>query len=162
MDGTPRDALVRGISTSPHHFIRRRTIMFGQSTFRNPPSHLAEFMRNLRDLETRIRHLDIRDATRASADVANSAGTALEDIAGRFRNGAGYAARGAARMGHRASAAGRDSYELLTSEVNAHPLAMLAVTAGIGILIGASLYRRSRNSSPKPKQRRRTKRRSRK
>jgi hypothetical protein len=129
--------------------------MFGQTALRNPTSRVVELMRNLRDLETRIRHLDPRDAIRASADVAESVGTALEDIAERFRNGAGYAAREAGRMGHRANVAGRDSYEFLKSEVDAHPLAALAVATGIGILIGASIYRQSRNSSPVPKQRRR-------
>jgi ElaB/YqjD/DUF883 family membrane-anchored ribosome-binding protein len=133
--------------------------MLGQSTYRNPPSRLAELMRNVQALETRVRRFDPRDATRA---VADSADTALDDIAERFRNGAGYAAREAARMGHRAKAAGRDSYEFLTSEVHAHPIAVLAVAAGIGILIGASLYQRSRISSPQPKPRRRTKRKARK
>ena len=136
--------------------------MFGQAALRNPTSSVAEIMRNLRDLETRIRRLDPRDATRVSVDVADSVGTALEDITDRFRNGAGYVAREAARMGHRANVAGRDSYEFLKREVDAHPLAVLAVAAGIGILIGASLYRRSRNSSPEPKQRRRIKRKARK
>jgi ElaB/YqjD/DUF883 family membrane-anchored ribosome-binding protein len=136
--------------------------MFGQAALRNPTSRVTELMRNLRDLETRIRYLDPRDATRASADVTESVGTALEDIAERFRNGAGYAAREAVRMGHRANVAGRDSYEFLKSEVDAHPLAVLAVAAGIGILIGASVYRQSRNASPEPKQRRRIKRKARK
>ena len=136
--------------------------MFGQAALRNPPSRVAELMRNLRDLETRIRRLDPLDATRASADVADSVGTALEGIGERFRNGAGYAAREAARMGHRANVAGRDSYEFLKREVDAHPLAVLAVAAGIGILIGASVYRQSRNSSPEPKQRRRVTRKARK
>jgi ElaB/YqjD/DUF883 family membrane-anchored ribosome-binding protein len=136
--------------------------MFGQPTFSNPPSRLAELMRNLRDLEIRIRHLDPRDATRASAEVAESVGTALENVAGRFHNGAGYAAKEAARMGNRANEAGRNSYQFLKSEVDAHPLAILAAAAGVGVLIGASLYRRSRNASPEPKQRRHTKRRPRK
>ena len=138
--------------------------MFGQAALRNPKSSVAEIMRNLRDLETRIRHLDPRDATRVSVDVADSVGAALEDITDRFRNGAGYVAREAARMGHRANVAGRDSYKFLKREVDAHPLAVLAlaVAAGIGILIGASLYRRSRNSSPEPKQRRRITRKARK
>jgi hypothetical protein len=65
-------------------------------------------------------------------------------------------------MGHRANVAGRDSYEFLKSEADAHPLAVLAVAAGIGILIGASVYRQSRNSSPAPKKRRRIKRNARK
>jgi ElaB/YqjD/DUF883 family membrane-anchored ribosome-binding protein len=136
--------------------------MFGQAALRNPTSRVAELMRNMRGLETRVRRFDPRDAPRASADVADSVGTALEDIAERFRNGAGYAAREATRMGHRANVAGRDSYEFLKSEVDAHPLAVLAVAAGIGILIGASVYRQSRNASPEPKQRRRIKRKARK
>jgi len=136
--------------------------MFGQTALRNPTSRVAELMRNLRDLETRIRHLEPRDATRASADVTDSVGTALEDIADRFRNGAGYAAREATRMGHRANVAGRESYAFLKSEVDAHPLAVLAVAAGIGLLIGVSLYQRSRNIQPEVRPRRRTKRRARK
>lgn len=136
--------------------------MFGQAAIRNPASRVAELMRNLRDLEATVRRLDPRDASRASADVADSIGTALEDIADRFRNGALYAANEAARIGHRANVAGRHSYEFLKSEVDAHPLAVLGVAASIGILIGASLYQRSRNSTPEPKQRRRIKRRARK
>ena len=136
--------------------------MFGQAALRNPTSSVAEIMRNLRDLETSIRRLDPRDATRVSVDVADSVSAALEDITDRFRNGAGYVAREAARMGHHANVAGRDSYKFLKREVDAHPLAVLTVAAGIGILIGASLYRRSRNSSPEPKQRRRITRKARK
>jgi ElaB/YqjD/DUF883 family membrane-anchored ribosome-binding protein len=136
--------------------------MFGQAALRNPTSSVAEIMRSLRDLETSIRRLDPRDATRVSVDVADSIGTALEDITDRFRNGAGYVAREAARMGRHANVAGRDSYRFLKREVDAHPFAVLAVAAGIGILIGASLYRRSGNSSPEPKQRRRITRKARK
>ena len=33
--------------------------MFGQTALRNPTSRVAELMRNLRDLETRIRHLSL-------------------------------------------------------------------------------------------------------
>ena len=65
-------------------------------------------------------------------------------------------------MGHRANIAGRESYEFLKSGVDAHPLAVLAVAAGIGLLIGVSLYQRSRNTPPEVKPRRRTKRRARK
>ena len=136
--------------------------MFGHADVRNPGSRVAALMRNLRDLEAEVRRLQPRDASRASAEVADSVGAALEDVAGRIRNGAGYAANEAARLGHRASAAGRETYEFLKSEVDAHPLAVLGVAAGIGILIGVSLYRGSRSSSPEPKQRRRTKRRARK
>jgi ElaB/YqjD/DUF883 family membrane-anchored ribosome-binding protein len=128
--------------------------MFGETATRNPTSRIAELIGNLRDLETRFRRLDPRDARRASADVADSVGSALEDIAGRFRNGAASAASEAARIGQRANAAGQESYAFLKSEVEAHPLAVLAVAAGIGILIGASLYRSSRNSPPEPKRRR--------
>ena len=136
--------------------------MFGQTATRNPTSRVAELKRNLRDIEATVRRLDPRDSSRALADVPESIGAALEDLAGRFRNGAGYAANEAARMGHRANAAGRSSYAFLKSEVDAHPLVVLGVAAGIGILLGAGLYRRSGNSSPEPKQRRRIKRRARK
>jgi len=123
---------------------------------------VAELMRNIRALENKVRSLDTGTASRASADVADSVGTALEDITARVRNGAGYAADEAARLGRRASAAGRESYAYLKSEVDAHPLVVLGVAAGIGILIGASLYRRSTSSPAEPKQRRRTKRKARK
>jgi ElaB/YqjD/DUF883 family membrane-anchored ribosome-binding protein len=136
--------------------------MFGQPAFRNPPSRLAELMQSLRDLESKVRHLDPGDASRASTDIVESVGTALEEIADRFRNGAGYATREAGRIGQRAGAAGRESYEYLKGEVDAHPLALLGVAAGIGLLIGVSLYRRSRNTPPEATPRRRTKRRARK
>jgi ElaB/YqjD/DUF883 family membrane-anchored ribosome-binding protein len=136
--------------------------MFGQLTLSTPPSRLAELVRNLRGLEARIRSLDPRDATRASAEVAESVGTALEDIVDRFRNGAGNAGKEAARFGSRANAVGRDSYQFLKGEVDAHPFAILAVAAGVGVLIGTSLYLRSRNASPESRRQRRTKRRARK
>jgi ElaB/YqjD/DUF883 family membrane-anchored ribosome-binding protein len=133
--------------------------MFGQSTLSAPPSRLGDLMRNLRDLEARIRRVDPREATRASAEIAESVGTALEDIAERFRNGAGYAAKEAGRLGSRANALSRDSYQFLKGEVDAHPLAILAVAAGVGVLIGASLYQRSRSAPPQPRPSRHTNRR---
>jgi ElaB/YqjD/DUF883 family membrane-anchored ribosome-binding protein len=136
--------------------------MYGQAAIRNPTSRVAELMKNLRDLEVRVLRLNPRDAAWASADVTDSVGTALEDIADRFRSGVGYAAKEGAHLAHRANAAGRGSYAFLKSEVDAHPLVVLGVAAGIGILIGTSLYRRSRNAPPEPKPRRRTNRRVRK
>ena len=137
--------------------------MFGQAAIGDPRARVGELMRNLRDLETSVRSLDHRDASRASADLRESIGTALDHIVGRFRTGAGYAADEAARISQRANAAGRNSYELLKGEVDAHPLVVLGVAAGIGILLGASLFRRSGNPSSEPRrQRRRIKRRARK
>ena len=37
-------------------------------------------MQNLRDLELKVRRLDPRDVKRASADIVDSVGSALEDI----------------------------------------------------------------------------------
>jgi ElaB/YqjD/DUF883 family membrane-anchored ribosome-binding protein len=137
-------------------------IMFGHSSLRAPPSRLSELVQSLRDLEGKARRLDFGDVPARSTDLVDTVSTALEDIANRFRSGAGHATREAGRLGQRASAAGRDSFELLKSEVDAHPLVMLGVAAGIGILIGASLYQRSRTTPPQPKPRRRIKRRARK
>jgi ElaB/YqjD/DUF883 family membrane-anchored ribosome-binding protein len=136
--------------------------MFGHAEVRSPRARVAALMRNIRDLEAQVRRLAPADVSRASADAADTVGTALEDAAHRFRNGAEYAANEAARLGQRASAAGKDTFGFLKGEVDAHPLAILGVAAGIGILIGASLYRGSRNSSSAAKPRRPTKRRARK
>lgn len=136
--------------------------MFGQPAFRSAPSRLDQLVQNLRDLESRVRRLDPRDATRASDDFLHSVGSVLEDIADRFRAGSGYATKEAGRLGQRAGLAGRDSYEFLKGEVGAHPLAVLGIAAGIGLLIGVSLYQRSGDTTPAAKPRRRTKRRARK
>ena len=135
--------------------------MFGHSALRAPPSRLHELMQSLRDLEGKVRRLDFGEAP-GSADLADSVSTALEDIANRFRSGAGYATREAGRLGQRAGAAGRDSYEFMKGEVDAHPLVVLGVAAGIGILIGTSLYRRSTSSPKARRPRRRIKRSARK
>jgi ElaB/YqjD/DUF883 family membrane-anchored ribosome-binding protein len=119
-------------------------------------------MQSLRDLEGKVRNLDFGDARPSSADLVDSVSTGLEDIANRFRSGAGHATREAGRLGQRANAAGRDSFEFVKGEVDAHPLLALGVAAGIGILIGATLYQRSRSALPERKPRRRIKRRARK
>lgn len=136
--------------------------MFGQPAFRSAPSSLTELMQTLRNLESKVRRLDPRDAARASNDVVESIGSALEEMADRVRKSADYATSEASRLGQRASVASRDSYEFLKGEFGAHPLAILGVAAGLGLLVGVSLYQRSRNTPRQPAPRRRIKRRARK
>ena len=128
--------------------------MLGQTAIRTPTARVAELMRNLRDFETRLHRLRPNGAS--SAEIAESIGSELEDIAERFRKNAGHVADEAALLGRRANALGRQSYEFLKGEVDTHPLAVLGVAAGIGLLIGATLYQHSRNAAP-PRQRRRVK-----
>jgi hypothetical protein len=140
--------------------------MFGSTGLQHSRDRGAKLQRNLRAVETGLSNLVSRNTSRTSGDVADSVGAALEELANRLREGAGYAADEASRLGRRANAAGRNSYEVLKNEVDAHPFVVLGVAAGIaasvGILVGASLYRYSKQQSPNPKRRRRAMRSARK
>jgi ElaB/YqjD/DUF883 family membrane-anchored ribosome-binding protein len=110
---------------------------------------LAEMERRMQQLERRLDSFG-RAAGRSSAGIAQATDrmgealvSALSDIVERFRGGArsvgGEASRfglEATRFGQEATKLGRDAVRRVASEVERRPLAMLAMAAGIGLLVG--------------------------
>ena len=57
----------------------------------------------------------------------------------------------AARWGRRAS--GHDSLENISRQIGLHPLVIIGIAVGVGVLIGAARYRSSSGELPQPRRR---------
>ena len=110
----------------------------------------AEVERRMQRLEQRLGGVASRTAASGMASAAQATDrmgdalvSALGDLVDRFRGGArtvgGEAARfgqDAARFGHEATKLGGDALRRVSTEVERHPLMMLGVAVGVGLLIG--------------------------
>jgi len=133
--------------------------MFGYPALRARHSPLRELVNRFQAIEGKFRR-DLGNAPEKSVEYADVVSSALEDIAERFRRSAAGTSKQVSRLGAHANVVGRDSYEYLRGEVSAHPFIVLGVAAGVGILIGTSIYRGARNASGPAERRERIKRRS--
>ena len=120
--------------------------MLGRSTYsRAISADIGEIERRLRALERNLERFGGRTSARAveTADrVGEAVGTALTSIAERFRNRAGSVTDEAARLGGEAAKLSNVALRRLSNEVERHPLVMLAVAVGVGMLIGLASNRR--------------------
>ncbi len=111
--------------------------MFRRSPY--PPaisSNLREIERRLRALEGQLQRVGSRTsagAAFAAEGIGEAIASSLSSIAERFR---GTSSSEAAKMGDQA-------LRRVSAEIENRPLMMLAVAAGVGILVGLSLHRRS-------------------
>jgi ElaB/YqjD/DUF883 family membrane-anchored ribosome-binding protein len=80
----------------------------------------------------------VADATERVNDVLVSA---LSEVADRFRGGAGSLGGEAARVQKEAVRLGNDALRRLSAEVEHRPLVVLAIAAGVGLLIGLAARR---------------------
>ena len=88
------------------------------------------------DLETRLRRLGgsaKSEVAGGASDISDFVNEALAGIMDRVRQGAGSVSD---TVAEKASAAGSDAVKKIVGEVEARPLTMLAVAAGIGFLFG--------------------------
>ncbi len=118
---------------------------------RSPSRDIAEIQELLRDLERRIESLtsEAKKTANATADAApditTAAAAAISAMAERLRGGARGVGDGAARMGtealHAIESAGADALHTVERKVEERPVAMLAVAAGIGFLLGLAAKR---------------------
>jgi len=129
--------------------------MFGQSSRygRMPSIDLSSVDRRVQDLEKRLARLTSA-AGRASSNISSSVSdtteqlgdtlvSALADVSDRFRGSARSVGNEAARLGRGAGRLSSEALDRLSTEVEQRPLVILAVAAGIGLLIGlAAAHRR--------------------
>lgn len=88
------------------------------------------------DLETRLRRLGgtaKSEVSGGASDISDFVNEALAGIMSRVREGAGTVSE---TVADKASAAGSDAVKKIVNEVEARPLTMLAIAAGIGFLFG--------------------------
>jgi ElaB/YqjD/DUF883 family membrane-anchored ribosome-binding protein len=121
--------------------------MFHQSRYSPAISaNLREIEGRLRTLEGQLQRVGRRtsaNAALAAEGIGDTVASALNSMAERLRGGATTVGHEAARVGHEAARVGDQALRRLSDEVESRPLAMLAVAAGVGILIGLSIQRRS-------------------
>jgi ElaB/YqjD/DUF883 family membrane-anchored ribosome-binding protein len=112
--------------------------------------------RNVAELERRLVALERqlgRSASRASSTVSSGMSqasdrvaeliaAALNEAGSRFRGGARGVGAEASHLGHEAARLGNDAVKRLAHEVEERPLVMLAVAAGLGLLVGLAARRR--------------------
>jgi ElaB/YqjD/DUF883 family membrane-anchored ribosome-binding protein len=101
---------------------------------------------NLREIDGRLRALEGRihrigsvtstNAARAADGIGEAVASALSSMAARMRENATSVGNDAARFGN-------DAMRRLSHEAENRPLFMLAVAAGVGLLIGLSIHRNS-------------------
>jgi hypothetical protein len=106
----------------------------------------ADIERRMQLLERRFESLGSAASRSVSSGFASAAQAtdrvgealigALGELVDRFRGGARSVGGGATRFGQEAGKLSGDALRRLTSEVEHRPLVMLAVAAGIGVLIG--------------------------
>jgi len=108
----------------------------------------AALERRIEDLERRLMRLT-RLAGRASSGVASSVsdtteriGDAIASALSEITGGARSFGSEAARLRAGAARAGSDALRRLSAEVEHRPLVLLAVAAGIGLLVGLAARRR--------------------
>jgi ElaB/YqjD/DUF883 family membrane-anchored ribosome-binding protein len=88
------------------------------------------------DLESRLRRLGgtaKSEVSGGASDISDFVNEALAGIMSRVREGAGAVSD---TVADKASAAGSDAVKKIVGEVEARPLTMLAIAAGIGFLFG--------------------------
>ena len=113
---------------------------------------LVSFERRMQDLEKRLTRLtsaagrtssgisaSVSDATDRLSDTLASA---LAEISDRFRGGARSAGDEAARLRQGATDFGAQALRRLSTEVEHRPLVLLAIAAGVGLLVGLAASRR--------------------
>jgi ElaB/YqjD/DUF883 family membrane-anchored ribosome-binding protein len=113
----------------------------------------ADYAREFADIERRMHHLErrldnvgtvasrsvssgIASAAQATDRIGEALLGALGEVVDRFRGGARSVSGGASRFGQEAGKLSGDALRRVTTEVARRPLAMLAIAAGIGLLIG--------------------------
>ena len=120
--------------------------MFGRSGYsRAISADIGEIERRLRALERNLERFGGRtsaSAAQTAERVGDTVATALTGMAERFRNHAGSMGDEAARFGGEAAKLGNDALRRLSNEVERHPLVMLAVAVGVGMLVGLASNRR--------------------
>ena len=120
--------------------------MLGRSEYsRGISADIGDIERRLRVLERRLERLGGRtsaSAAQAADRVGDGIATALTSIAERFRGGAGSVSDEAVRIGTEAAELGNEALRRVTREVERHPLVVLAVAIGLGILVGLASHRR--------------------
>ncbi|KQZ01995.1 hypothetical protein ASD45_14875 [Pseudolabrys sp. Root1462] len=88
------------------------------------------------DLETRLRRIGgsaKSEVSGGASDISDFVNEALAGIMDRVREGAGAVSE---TVADKASAVGSDALKKVVNEVEARPLTMLAIAAGIGFLFG--------------------------
>jgi ElaB/YqjD/DUF883 family membrane-anchored ribosome-binding protein len=110
---------------------------------------IGDIERRLRMLERQLERQLERLGDRTSASAAQAAdrvgegiASALTSIAERFRGGANTVSDEAVRIGNEAAELGNEALRRVAREVERHPLVVLAVAVGVGILIGLASHRR--------------------
>jgi ElaB/YqjD/DUF883 family membrane-anchored ribosome-binding protein len=117
--------------------------MFGRSSY-----EIAEIERRMQLLERRLDRLrnsasrtavqGFDRAVQATDRVSDAVIAALGDVIDRFRGSTRGISSEAARFGQDASRLGGEALRRVSSEIERRPLMMVAIAAGIGILIGLS------------------------
>jgi len=113
---------------------------------------LVSFERRMQDLEKRLTRLtsaagrtssgisaSVSDATDRLSDTLASA---LAEISDRFRGGARSVGGEATRLRQGATDFGAQALRRLSTEVEHRPLVLLAIAAGVGLLVGLAASRR--------------------
>jgi ElaB/YqjD/DUF883 family membrane-anchored ribosome-binding protein len=122
----------------------------GEQMFRQPGNSRAisasirELDRRLRSMEQGLGRVGTRTVSRANgtADhVTDAISSVLASLADRYRSLS--IADEAARFGKDAAKFGNDALHRLSKEVEHRPLVTLAVAAGVGLLLGLIVHRRS-------------------
>jgi len=120
-------------------------------TMRHPMKRYSTYAREFADIDRRMQQLERRfdglgsaasrtvssgfaNAAQATDRVGDALVGALSELVDRFRGGARSV--GASRFGQEAGKLSSDALRRLTTEVEHRPLVMLAVAAGIGLLVG--------------------------
>ena len=124
--------------------------MFRQSGYsRVIAADIGDIERRLRTLERQLERQLERLGERTTAGAAQAAdrvgegiASALTSIAERFRGGASSASDEAVRIGNEEAELGNEALRRVSREVERHPLVVLAVAVGVGILIGLASHRR--------------------
>ncbi len=119
--------------------------MFRQPAYsRAITTDIAQIERRLQALERRLERAGTRvsaNASQALDSVSDVIAGALSDVAERFRGGAGSATDQAWKLGGEVASFGNDAVRRMGAEARQHPLATVAIVAGVGILLGLSLRR---------------------
>jgi len=117
--------------------------MFGRPT--SSPYGIDEIERRLRSLENRLEHVGGRASamsSNATDRIGDTIGSALTELAKQWRERTGVTSDDVARIGSEATRLGGQAVRRLSHEVEHRPLVMLAVAAGVGLLMGLASHRR--------------------
>jgi hypothetical protein len=112
------------------------------STMRMLATNVADMDRRMRMLERDTRRYAGRasatamHATEQVGDVVDAAVNALSDVVSRFRGNARSVGDEAVRFGSEAARLGNSAMKRLSTEVEHRPLTILAVVAGLCLLVG--------------------------